>query len=68
MEEILTTEVNEFIKNSVETAFLTGRQKERVLIGKWLEYEVKIKTPEELPEVLHNAIECLKREVFPDPL
>ena len=68
MEENLTTEINEIIKNSVETAFLMGKREERKLIGKWLEYEVKIKTPEELPELLHNTIECLKRDVFPDPL
>ena len=45
-----------------------GKREESKLIGKWLEYEVKIKTPEELPELLHNTIECLKRDVFPDPL
>ena len=68
MEDSLTTEVNEIVKESVETAFLMGRREERKLIGKWLEYELKIKTPEELPELLYKTVECLNRDVFPDPL
>ena len=60
--------LNEIFKNSVESAFLLGRQRERKLIGAWLEYQAYDKTPEELAELLYNTIECLKRDVFPDPL
>ena len=68
MGESQITSLNEMIKNSIESAFLLGRRKERKLIGKWLEYAANNKTPEELEELLNNAIECLKRDVFPDPL
>ena len=68
MEEILTTELNEIITNSIKSAFLYGKREERKLIGNWLEYEANNKTPEEFVELLYHTIECLKRGVFPDPL
>ena len=68
MEESLTTEAEEIIKNSIEAAFLMGKREERQLMSKWLEHEANNKKPEELAELLYSTIECLKRGVFPDPL
>lgn len=68
MEESLTTEAENIIKNSIKEAFLMGILEERKLMGKWLEHEASNKKPEELVELLYSTIECLKRGVFPDQL